>query len=77
MGPGAFSLDAGLAKRFAILPADHLNLIFRADAFNVLNHPIFANPTLNIVTNTSPFGQVTGTTGEGARVGQFSLRLEF
>jgi hypothetical protein len=79
-GPGAFLFDAGLGKTFPIV-RDKLNLKFRADAFNVLNHPAFGTPALNIVTNASNFGQITGTTSSlaqsGARVAQFSLRLEF
>jgi hypothetical protein len=78
---GAFTLDAGLAKNFPILLDDKLNLKFRADFFNVLNHPNFSVPALNIVTNASQFGQVTGTINppnyRDGRVGQFSLRLEF
>jgi hypothetical protein len=77
-GPGAFFFDAGLGKKFVILP-DRLNLNFRADAFNVFNHPNFdtlasssfnTNNTgmgagnLNIVTNASQFGQVTSTVPE-------------
>jgi hypothetical protein len=83
-GPGAFYFDAGLAKSFPII-LDKVNLQFRADAFNVFNHPVFDNPTLDIVANASPFGQITGTSPnadtaaapDGARVAQFSLRLEF
>jgi hypothetical protein len=84
-GPGAFAMDAGLGKTFPI-SEDRLNLIFRADAFNVFNHPDFGTPALNIVTDASSFGQITGmnaTPGsfavpaDGARVAQFSLRLEF
>jgi hypothetical protein len=82
-GPGALGFDASLGKTFPIW--DNLHLKFRADAFNVLNHPVFADPAnttnlsggLNIVNNASAFGQLTGTTGEGPRVAQFSLRLEF
>jgi hypothetical protein len=74
-GPGAFTLDAGLEKLFPILDDDKLNLTFRADGFNVLNHTTFGTPGLNIVTQASPFGQITGA--GRARVGQFSLRLEF
>jgi hypothetical protein len=69
-GPGAFFFDAGLGKNFPIL-ADKLNLLFRADAFNVFNHPNFGVPGggqatggfngLNIVTGASNFGQITGT----------------
>jgi hypothetical protein len=89
-GPGAFFFDAGLAKKFPIIE-DKLNLKFRADAFNVFNHPNFgpqaggAAPAggsdLDIVSGASNFGQIVGTSGaigfSGARVAQFSLRLEF
>ena len=79
-GPGAFFFDAGLGKKFPIVE-DKLSLNFRADAFNVLNHPVFSPGNVNIVTNASRFGQITGTAtspgGIGARVAQFSLRLEF
>jgi len=84
-GAGAFFFDAGLAKTFALYE-DKLNLRFRADAFNVFNHPNFGTPTLNIVTNASNFGQITTTNAnpassavpaDDARVAQFSLRLEF
>jgi len=82
---GAFSLDAGLGKNFPIV-GDRVNLLFRADAFNLLNHPNFGTASLNIVTSASNFGQITGVNGrpgysgvtvDGARVGQFSLNLEF
>ena len=85
-GPGAFYFEAGLAKTFPIIPSRNINLNFRADAFNVFNHPVFASQGMNIVANASNFGQITGTnagtvqTGGGvddARVAQFSLRLEF
>jgi hypothetical protein len=81
-GPGAFFLDAGLAKTFPIIQ-DRVNMTFRADAFNILNHPAFGTPAANIVLNTSPFGQITNMANEPgnalqtSRVAQFSLRLEF
>ncbi|HTB98702.1 MAG TPA: TonB-dependent receptor [Terracidiphilus sp.] len=84
-GPGAFFFDAGLAKTFPIV-REKVNLKFRADAFNLLNHANFGQPALNIVTNASNFGQITSTnaapassavTADDARVAQFSLRLEF
>jgi len=84
-GPGAANLDMGLAKIFPIIPAKDINLIFRADAFNIFNHPNFANPggsAPDIVNNASPFGQISSTLSPAGqvgdiRVGQFSLRLEF
>lgn len=81
--PHYSAVDAGLAKSFGIWPAKDLNLVFRADAFNLLNHSSFGNPAVNIVNNQSTFGQITYTVGENTapplnyRVGQFSLRLEF
>jgi hypothetical protein len=79
-GPGAFFFDAGLGKRFPILE-DKLNLDFRADAFNLFNHPNFGTGAMDIVNNASQFGQITGTVsgldGFSYRVGQFSLRLDF
>jgi hypothetical protein len=67
-GPGAFYFDAGLQKTFPLV--ESTNLIFRADAFNVFNHPNFSSvnpfnapvsPNLNIVNNASNFGQITST----------------
>jgi hypothetical protein len=84
-GPGAANLDLSLAKVFPIIPAKNVVLTFRADAFNILNHPNFSNPggsVPDIVNNASPFGQITSTISPSGQVGdirvaQFSLRLEF
>ncbi len=82
---GAFYFDAGLAKNFSIIK-DQLTLQFRADAFNLFNHPNFGPQALNIVTDASNFGQITATStnpdssavaSDDARVAQFSLRLDF
>ncbi len=45
-GPNFFNADMGLGKTFPIT-AERVNLKFRADAFNVLNHPNFALPASN------------------------------
>ncbi len=71
-GPRAFTFDAGLGKTFPIF--EDVRLKFRADAFNVLNHPVFGNPVTDITNNQ--FGQITYDL-TGARVMQFSLRAEF
>jgi hypothetical protein len=73
-GPGAFTLDGGLAKTFPIV-SDKVDLKFRADAYNVLNHPVFGGGGLSILYNASAFGAIGST--NAARVAQFSLRLEF
>ena len=73
-------MDLGLEKRTPI--TEHVGLSFRAEAFNFLNHPIFANPAANI-SSPSTFGRITsvlnsGATGIGTpRRLQFMLRLEF
>ena len=41
-GFGLTQVDVSLARKFAI--TDRVNLQFRTDAFNILNHPNFTNP---------------------------------
>jgi hypothetical protein len=79
-GPGRTNLDLALAKTTAI--TERLNAEFRVEAFNVFNHPEFANPDTNV--NSSTFGQITTTdfgTGTSAvhteRILQLALRLSF
>lgn len=45
-GPGYFNTDLGLGKTFPVY-REAVNLRFRADAFNVLNHPNFTVPSEN------------------------------
>lgn len=78
-GPGFFNLDMGLSKRFPV--TERVNMIFRADAFNVLNHPSFGLPGGGAAgsgadVTSGVFGQITGTAST-ARVMQWALRLEF
>jgi hypothetical protein len=90
-GPYFFNADLGLGKTFPIT-AEKVNLRFRADAFNVLNHPNFTIPAENgfngydqwdAIDGGPGFGQSsftvspTGNLNSGARVLQLSLRLEF
>jgi hypothetical protein len=89
-GPGYFNMDLGLAKTFPVY-REGVNLRFRADAFNALNHPNFTIPAENVfngydqedILQGSGFGQIsftadpTGNENSGARVLQLSLRLEF
>jgi hypothetical protein len=88
-GPRYFNADLGLGKTFPIY-AEKVNLKFRADAFNALNHPNFSLPAENGYNGldqqditSSTFGQISytvspaGNLNNGARVLQLSLRLEF
>jgi len=47
---------------------------FRWDAFNVTNHPNFANPSSNV--DGGNFGVITGTNGN-PRIFQGALRVTF
>jgi hypothetical protein len=88
-GPGYFNEDMGLGKNFPVY-GDRVNLKFRADAFNVFNHPNFSLPASNVYNGldqqditSSQFGNISytvspnGNLNNGARVLQLSLRLEF
>jgi len=79
-GPTAFRLDAGLAKTFPLIE-DRLNLKFRADAFNALNHPIFNLPGSSATditeSNGIEFGQITSQVKDNPRVVQLAVRVEF
>lgn len=79
-GPQYFDLDTGLQKSFVVVPEWGVRVQFRADAFNVLNHPNFSSPGTNTsyddITQPGNFGQLTSMNG-GARVLQLSARMQF
>ncbi len=52
IGPDTNYMDANLAK---VIPLrnERRSLTFRIEAFNILNHPNYANPSLNISTTTT------------------------
>jgi len=91
-GPGYFNIDLGLGKTFPLY-GDRVNLKFRCDAFNALNHPNFAYPgevVNGVVTGSAditqsngvPFGTIGSTvippgSDLASRVLQGALRLEF
>ncbi len=80
-GPTLTNLDIALAKTTSI--TERIKLELRAEFFNSLNHPEFAQPTLtdnatNILAPT--FGQITTTgsfRGPTPRIGQLAARLTF
>jgi hypothetical protein len=71
-GPGSIGLDMNLLKRFRIDETKTFTL--RLDAVNVLNHPNWGNPTVNM--NSVNFGLV-GLPTTGNRQFTFNLRLDF
>ncbi|PYS36796.1 MAG: TonB-dependent receptor, partial [Acidobacteria bacterium] len=78
-GPGMLNVDTSLFKRIPL--KERLNLQFRTEVFNVLNHANFDTPNLIVFAGTdiSPTAGVltgTGASGNGRQI-QFALRLEF
>lgn len=72
-----FDVTLGLAKQISLTERFHLR--FEATFTNVLNHPNFAPPSMNI-SNQSTFGVLTSTLPQGLggnRTGQLALRLDF
>ena len=78
-GPAYFDWDMSAAKDFDL--TERFRLTFRAEAFNLLNHPVFAPPldsngTASFNINNPNFGQATNTVSV-PRILQMSLRLKF
>ncbi|MGD0228195.1 MAG: hypothetical protein ABSF71_38310 [Terriglobia bacterium] len=80
-GPGYYEIDTALEKKIPI--NEWLGLDFRAEAFNLFNHPIYGDPDSDVSDGAGEFGVITsqlnsGATGIGSsRRLQFMLRLEF
>src|SRR5881296_1842359 len=76
-GPGFFNVNTSLFKRIPL--RERLNLQFRAEAFNVLNHANFSHPELNVFAGSEIAGSagVIRETANRERQIQFALRLEF
>ncbi len=70
-GPGSATFDAAMSRTFRLYKS--VNLQFRVDAFDVLNHPVFNNPDTNLTD--SNFGKVTGA--GASRALQLSATLNF
>jgi hypothetical protein len=71
IGPGTQEWDVSLIKRNPI--TENVNLEFRAEFFNMFNHPNFGTPGATI--GTSSFG--TLTSAASPRDIQFGLKLNF
>ncbi len=70
IGPQYSEWDVGVVRTFPIY--ERLNLQFRAEFFNVINHTNFNDPT---TTQGGSLGRITGS-GD-PRIGQLSLKLQF
>jgi hypothetical protein len=70
-GPGAFTMDSGLHKTFAL--SERQSLTFRLECFNTLNHPVFSNPVATV--NNANFATIT--TAGSPRLYQVALKYVF
>lgn len=79
-GPQLFQIDVSLAKNTRI--TERMGLVFRADVFNVFNHPEFGSPNLSF-SSPATFGRITSLMNDspigtgGSRSIQLALRLTF
>lgn len=79
LGPGYVQVDVSLSRRFTTFEKQSLE--FRADAFNLLNHPNFSIPVTTL--NSANFGQITsditaaGNASGDPRILQLSLKYLF
>jgi len=76
-GPGLVDFDTSLFKKFKI--SERLSLQFRAEAFNILNHPNFASPNIAVFSGSAPSpsaGVITAMNGTSRQL-QFALKLLF
>ena len=87
-GPGYFDMDMTIKKNFRITESG-LTFSMGANAYNVLNHPRFANPDNNLADGSafgfiqssvtpasSPYGNFQGSAVSG-RVLQLELEVKF
>jgi Carboxypeptidase regulatory-like domain/TonB dependent receptor-like, beta-barrel len=72
-GPRFFNIDASLVKRFALTERKHI--LFRAEAYNLLNNVDFGNPSMAISSPAS-FGKISGVVNN-PRLLQGALRFEW
>jgi hypothetical protein len=76
-GPNLIRLDAAVRRSFQV--RENVRVEFRAEAYNVLNHPFFAQPTNLDFLNLTNFGQINSTRDNpnDARALQFAVKLYF
>lgn len=80
-GPGTQNVDISLRKNTHI--TEKVQVQFRADVFNVFNHPNFANPNLNVSSAAgNTFGQISATAAAAGDSGssrqiQLAMKLTF
>jgi len=87
IAPGIFNIDAELHKDFVMPYSEHHRLQLRFEAFNVLNHPNWGEPSANILAGSvlagqpstaarSGFGVISGTATSMRQI-QLGLKYTF
>jgi type 1 fimbria pilin len=84
-GPNLWDVDSGLIKSFYPVPShERLNVQFRAEFFNLFNHPQWSDP--NVTVANSAFGTIRSTIGTqtgnvattaDSRIIQLALKMNF
>ena len=69
---GVWNVNTALSRR--ILLPKKASLLLRAESLNLLNHPQFAEPDINLASRT--FGAITNTLNDG-RAFRFTLQVSF
>jgi hypothetical protein len=73
-GPGGYNLDFSLFRSFPV--GGERRLEARMEAGNILNHPLYGNPSTSITSGT--FGQITISNGNyPERQIRFGVRFSF
>jgi hypothetical protein len=81
-GPGYGTWDASLFKKFSL--TERVKMEFRAEGFNILNHPQYVNPNTDLggingsgLPSNSSFGLINSTRQFSERQIQFAFRFTF
>ena len=81
-GPGYGTWDASLFKNFTL--TERVKMQFRAEGFNILNHPQYTNPNVDLgginssgLPANSSFGLINSTRQFSERQIQFAFRFTF
>ncbi len=83
-GPGVVNVDSSLFRQFAI--KERIKIQFRAEAFNLFNHPAFSVPSANVsnlvlnangtIKSLGSYDQITSVVNLGRDFGSRRLRLD-
>ena len=71
--PWSFTNDLSISKQFPI--REEMNLEFRLEAQNALNHPVFGTPDTSV--DDGNFGAIFNTSGNGSRQIQLAVKFNF